>query len=187
MRLPAIFGFILAIMAAPTLGSAEIMFTPFAGTTFGGNGGEFGDESHLVYGGSVSFLGDSPFGLEFEGQVAPDYFGEAGTNNVASLMGSVLFGGHDDSGRLRFYANAGAGLLRTHIRDSTQFFNTARDSLGITLGGTVIYGLSDNLGLKGDVRYFRGLRDDEPGSDLDLDLTGFNFWRASLGLGVRVF
>lgn len=186
MRIPGVLAFILAIVALPAVGSAEMIFTPFAGSTFGGSGGEFGDESHLVYGGTVTLVGDAPFGLEFEGQYAPDYFGESGNNNVASLMGSVVFGGTDDSRSLRFFANAGAGLLRTHVADHEQFFDTDRNSFGITLGGSVILGLSDQLGLKGDLRYFRGLIDDEPGRDVDLDLTGFNFWRASLGLALRL-
>ena len=186
MRIPGISAFILAVVLVPAVSSAEMVLAPFAGTTFGGSGGEFGDESHLVYGGTVTFVGDSPFGLEFEGQYAPDYFGESGNNNVASLMGSVVFGAADDSRNLRFFANAGAGLLRTHVNDHDQFFNTDRNSFGVTLGGSVILGLSDQLGLKGDVKYFRGLIDDEPGSDVDLDLTGFNFWRASLGLALRL-
>ena len=186
MRIPGIAVFILAIVLAPAVGSAEIVFAPFAGSTFGGSGGEFGDDTHLVYGGTVTFVGDSPFGLELEGQYAPDYFGESGNNNVASLTGSILLGAADPDRRLRFFGSAGAGLLRTHVADHEQFFDTDRNSFGVTLGGSVILGLSDQLGLKGDVRYFRGLIDDEPGSDVDLDLTGFNFWRASLGLALRL-
>jgi len=170
--------------AAPV--AADTIFAPFVGTTFAGGGGDdFGDDTHLVYGGTLTFLGDGPLGFEIDGQYAPDYFGEFGDSNVASLMGSFTLGGGDASTGLRFFVNGGAGLLKTHIADEDEFFEVNRNAFGITLGGSVIARLGGSLGLKGDVRYFRGLTDDEPDDELDVDLTGFHFWRASAGLAIH--
>jgi hypothetical protein len=175
---------LVAGLAAPV--SAETILTPFVGTTFGGGGGDdFGDDTHLVVGGTLTFLGDGPLGFEIDGQYAPDYFGEFGDSNVTSLMGSFTLGGGDASTGLRFFVNGGAGLLKTHIADADEFFEVNRNAFGITFGGSVIAKLGGSLGVKGDVRYFRGLTDDEPDNEFDLDLTGFHFWRASAGLAIH--
>jgi hypothetical protein len=44
---------------------------------------------------------------------------------------------------------------------------------------------TDNVGLRGDVRYFRSLQDDEPDDEFDVSLGSFKFWRGSLGVTFR--
>jgi hypothetical protein len=41
------------------------------------------------------------------------------------------------------------------------------------------------VGIRGDVRYFRALQDHAAGSDLDLGLSNFDFWRATVGVTFR--
>jgi hypothetical protein len=170
---------------APAASDAGVILAPFAGKTFGGGRDAAGDDSHFVYGATLTLLGDGLIGFEVDGQYAPNYFGDFGDSNVASLMGSLTLGGGGGGTGVRFYANAGAGLLRTHVADRQGFFDTDRNSFGITAGGSVILPLGSTFGLKGDVRYFRGLVDSDSGSSVDLDLTGFHFWRASAGLALR--
>jgi len=43
----------------------------------------------------------------------------------------------------------------------------------------------DNFGLRGDVRYFRSLQDDNGGDDIDLGFGSFDFWRATVGATFR--
>jgi hypothetical protein len=45
--------------------------------------------------------------------------------------------------------------------------------------------IGHNVGLRGDVRYFRSLEDTASGSDIDLRLGKFDFWRASGGVVFR--
>ena len=44
---------------------------------------------------------------------------------------------------------------------------------------------NDNFGIRGDIRYFRSLQDNEPDNDLDLNLGSFDFWRGTVGLTFR--
>jgi hypothetical protein len=45
--------------------------------------------------------------------------------------------------------------------------------------------LTDNVGIRGDVRYFRAIGDEDSGDDLDLGLGEFDFWRGSFGVAFR--
>ena len=45
--------------------------------------------------------------------------------------------------------------------------------------------MTDKIGIRGDLRYFRGLRDEDSGDDVDLELGSFDFWRASVGATFR--
>ncbi len=174
--------FLLAL--APSASFAETVLAPFVGTTSeGGAHDEFGSTQHLVYGGTLSFLG-TPLGLEIDGQYAPHFFGDAGGSNVASFMGELVLGGGDPGG-LRVYATAGAGLLKSRVPATAEFFETDRNSFGIVLGGSLIAPLSRSLGLKVDLRYFRGLSDLGSSGAGEIDLSGFHFWRASGGLAFR--
>ena len=56
---------------------------------------------------------------------------------------------------------------------------------GVNVGGGLIGYFNDNVGLRGDIRYFRSLQDNEPGDALDLALSDFDFWRGSAGLTFR--
>jgi hypothetical protein len=168
------------------LAAADIFLTPFIGTTFGGSAkDDFGDSSHLVYGGTMTFKGDGLLGFEIDGQFSPDFFGEIGDSSVSSLMGALVLGGGSADSGLQFFVAGGGGLLKTRIEDRDDFFDINRSAFGITAGGSVIAMLSDSLGAKGDVRYFRGITDPEDDDEVDLDLTGFSFWRASVGLAIK--
>jgi hypothetical protein len=73
------------------------------------------------------------------------------------------------------------------------FDELSTNELGINVGGGVNVFFSDNLGLRGDLRYFRGLEqtnDDDPAedddfADEDIGLEDFHFWRATVGLVFR--
>jgi hypothetical protein len=186
LRYVAGFGFGLTLTAfLPALVSADIALTPFVGSTFGGGAkDDFGKSSHLVYGATLTSLGHGPLGFEIDGQYSPHFFGGDPNSNVTSLMAEILVGGGDPKG-LRFYACGGAGLLKSKVTGQAQFFDADRNSFGITVGGSVIAPLSHALGLKGDVRYFRGLTNVKPDTADEIDLTGFHFWRVSGGLAIH--
>ncbi len=167
------------------MAAAETIVAPFVGTTFSGNAQDaLGDTSHLTYGGTLTF-GGSPLGFEIDGQYAPHFFDDASGSNVASLMGELLLGGGAPGG-LRLYAAAGAGLLKSRVTGQDDFFDTDRNSFGIVLGGSLILPFGRSLGIKADLRYFRGLSDLSSSGAGDIDLSGFHFWRVSAGLALRL-
>ena len=44
---------------------------------------------------------------------------------------------------------------------------------------------TDNIGIRGDVRYFRTLSETEADDAFDLALSDFDFWRATVGRTIR--
>lgn len=190
----------LTLTLLPATASAQNwFFSPFIGANFGGNA-DFGDfpdaddevEKRLDFGAT---LGWNPrvVGFEIDFGYSPNFFedtiGDAnfefGDSNVTTLMGNVLISAPPGSG-IRPYGSAGLGLLRANISSATGLFNdVSTNDLGVNFGGGINGNFSENFGIRGDIRYFRSLQDNEPDNDLDLDLGSFDFWRGTVGLTFR--
>ena len=56
---------------------------------------------------------------------------------------------------------------------------------GFNVGAGLTGFFADNVGIRGDVRYFRSLQDNEPDDELDLALGDLRFWRGSVGITFR--
>lgn len=192
-----------ATFATPTRASADWLFTPFVGGNFGGNAnfGDFNDfddevERRVNLGASLGWMGNGIAGFELDFGWAPNFFqdttGDAdfafGDSNVTTLMANLVVGapvGGQDGPGFRPYGTAGLGMIRSRI-DGNDFFNDlSSNDLGFNVGAGVHGFFSDNVGLRGDVRYMRSLQDNEPGDEFDLALSEFNFWRATIGLTFR--
>ena len=197
---------VLAVAAAPSRASADWYITPFVGGNFGGSAdfdgvnADFEDqvERRVDLGASLGWMGNGIAGFELDWGWSPNFFQNTtgggnfaiGDSNVTTLMGNIVLGvpiGGQTGGGVRPYVVGGAGLLRSNISGSTFFTDdlTSND-FGIDLGGGVHGYFNDHVGLRGDLRYFRLLQDNEPAADdLDLGLANFNFWRATVGVTFR--
>lgn len=194
----------LAVGAAPSRASADWYITPFVGGNFGGNANFGGDntfddevERRVDLGASLGWMGNGIAGLELDWGWSPNFFQNTtgtgnfafGDSNVTTLMGNVVIGapvGGQTGGGVRPYVVGGAGLLRSNISGNTFFNDLTTNDFGINLGGGLHGYFNDHVGLRGDLRYFRLLGDSEPAAnDLDLTLSDFNFWRASVGVTFR--
>jgi opacity protein-like surface antigen len=191
----------VALAAAPRTASADWTLTPFIGGNFGGSANVNGSggptfsnkfEKKLDYGVSLTSMGAGPLGFEIDFGYSPNFF-EASTtgtgfqftskSNVTTLMGDLVIGGH--SGAVRPYAVGGVGLLRTNVQDLQQVFSVnTKNDFGMNIGGGVMGFFSKNVGLRGDVRYFRGFRGSSDNA-AGLGLSDFKFWRGSLGLALK--
>jgi opacity protein-like surface antigen len=100
-------------------------------------------------------------------------------------MGSLLIGGGMGQ-RGHVYASVGGGLLKTRVAGVDDFFDVSNTDFGVTAGVGAIGFFSDNVGLRGDVRYFRNLGDPEPDNEFDIDFGEFSYWRATAGVAFRV-
>jgi opacity protein-like surface antigen len=182
---------------APARASADWLFTPFIGGTFGGSAdvtdvfGDFEEEFNrkLTYGLSLAYLGGGIAGFEIDFGYSPNFFGAdgdeeidfIGDGNVTTLMANVIFSA--PTGGVRPYASFGGGLIKSRLDEFDEdFFN--ENNLGFNAGAGVMGFFTDNVGLRGDIRYFRSVnRDDE---DLvDLSLGSFKFWRGTVGVTLR--
>jgi opacity protein-like surface antigen len=151
------------------------------------------DENRTVYGGSVGATG-SIVGFEFDFGYTPNFyeveddFGELGSSgSVTTVMGNLLIGA--PLGRVRPYATVGAGLMRSNLEFFDVFDDLSRNDFGINYGGGVMLFVSDNVGIRGDVRQFRSLRNEDLDDDFpepgDFELGDFTFWRATAGVTFR--
>ena len=191
---------LLSLALVPSTAAAQNwFFTPFIGANFGGNANfaDFDDaddefERRVDFGAT---LGWNPgvVGFEVDFGYSPNFFQETsgtsdfefGDSNVTTLMANVLLSAPPGSG-IRPYGSAGLGLIRAHVADATGFFDDlSTNDLGINLGGGINGQFSDTVGIRGDIRYFRALQDNEPDNDFELGFGDFDFWRGTVGVTFR--
>jgi opacity protein-like surface antigen len=191
------------LVAAPAPAAADWLITPFIGANFAGNArfGDFNDfedefERRVDMGASIGWMGAGIVGFEADFGWSPNFFEdtagsgnfEFGDNHLTTLMGNVLVGapvGGQSGPGLRPYGTAGVGLIRSRIEGGDFFDDLDTNDLGFNVGFGVHGFFTDNVGIRGDVRYFRSLADDEPDDEFDLALSDFDFWRASAGITFR--
>jgi opacity protein-like surface antigen len=194
--------FTLGIAGAARPASADWTLTPFVGWNFGGSadvndsgGSTFSNkfEKKLDYGASLTSMGAGPLGFEIDFGYSPNFFetSTATTNsfqftsksNVTTLTGNLVIGAH--TGAVRPYVVGGVGLIRSNVQDIGEVFSVnSKNDFGLDVGGGVMGFFSHNVGLRGDVRYFRGFRGTSDNAT-GLTLSDFKFWRGSLGIALK--
>ena len=199
----AIAGLLAAVSAAtPRTASADWVFTPFLGWNFNGSAGLEGTgeavsgdlEKKIDFGFSLAGMGAGAVGFEIDFGYSPNFFLSAdedlgNDSNVTTLTANAIFGipiGGQRGGSVRPYVVGGVGLIRSNVGDAGEFFDVqTKNDFGFDVGGGVMGFFNSNVGIRGDVRYFRSLQDNEPDNDLDLSLGSFDFWRGTVGLTFR--
>ena len=83
-------------------------------------------------------------------------------------------------GAVRPYASGGVGLVKTQV-DASMFPGRRQHRFGFDVGAGIMVFFNDNVGMRGDIRYFRSLHDDDP-DGLDIELGAFKFWRGTVGV-----
>jgi opacity protein-like surface antigen len=182
------FAIVVAALSMPSAATAQTdshawFASPFLGATFSGDT----TKSALVYGAAAGWMGSR---LGFEGEVAdaPDFFEPTGFlthRRVTTLMGNALYRLWTGGGA-QAYAAGGAGLVRPHLAEAGDLASLEVNKFGFNVGGGIIGHLSEHTGVRGDVRYIRTAgTSDSDANPFGLDLTRFEFWRASAGLVVK--
>lgn len=183
----------VATAAAPAKASADWLFTPFVGSTFGGSadvggGGEsFSDNFHRngTYGAALEWMGGGVLGFGVDLGYTPNFFrnsdtGGFGDGNVTTLMANVIVGA--PMGGVRPYASGGVGLMKQKVDSVGQFFDSIDNTdFGFDAGAGVMGFFSKNIGIRGDIRYFRSMRNSDP-NGVQLELGQFKFWRGTVGV-----
>jgi opacity protein-like surface antigen len=189
----------------PRTASADWVITPFVGWNAGGSADVSGANGttttskfdHKVdYGVSVTGMGAGVIGAELDFGYSPNFFSNtsnsnaiqfSSSSNVTTFTGNLIVGvpvgGH--GAQVRPYAVGGVGLIRSNVQDAAGLFtvNTKND-FGFDIGGGVMGFFSQNVGLRGDFRYFRGFRGTND-NVTGLGLSNFNFWRISAGVSFK--
>lgn len=180
----------VCVALTPGKAGAEWLLTPFIGGAFGGGVAE---GTRVDYGGSVGWMG-KVVGFEVDVSHRPDFFKVDdtpdflfGESSVTSVMFNALIGVPGPFGeRVRPYAAGGVGLLRSRIGGGDDFIRGNNNNFGINVGGGVLGHLTDRVGVRGDIRYFRDLQDLEGESEFfSLGAEKLDFWRATAGITFR--
>jgi opacity protein-like surface antigen len=194
---------LIASVAAPSKASADWLLTPFVGWNWGGtanliNSGTFDDkfEQKAMFGASLGWMGAGIVGFEADFGFSPNFFEntsgssnfEFGKSNLTTLMGNVVVGvpiGGQHGVGFRPYAVGGVGIIKSSIGSAGDLFEVDSTNWGFDVGAGAMFFFSDNVGLRGDVRYFRSLQDDEPANVFDVGLGDFRYWRGTAGVTFR--
>jgi hypothetical protein len=180
----------VAIVYAPAKAQADGYVSPFIGVNFANNSGE----GRANFGVNAGGMGAGIIGGELDLGYAPSFFGNQGTfgsNYVFDLMGNVIVGipvGGTHGAGVRPYGTIGLGLIRSQVTGGVNgLVETANNDWGMNAGAGIMGFLSDHVGLRGDVRYFRTFNDNSTinGNWVNIDFGSFHFWRASFGVVLR--
>ena len=194
---------LITTVAAPSKASADWLLTPFVGWNWGGTanlleGDDFDDEfeQKAMFGASLAWMGAGVFGFEVDFGFSPNFFEntsgsgdfEFADSNLTTVMGNLIIGvpiGGQHGVGFRPYAVGGVGLVKSRLGSSGDLFNVDSTDWGFNVGAGAMFFFSDNVGLRGDVRYFRSLEDVEPIDDFNIGFANFRFWRGTLGVTIR--
>ncbi len=197
------------VLSGPAPARAEWQFTPFIGYTFRatstiidfdlGEDSVAFDETRLNFGGSVRLIGDGPVGVEAHYVHTPGFFDISAFNLNAprivasrtyALMGNVVIATprHWNPYGLRPSVSAGLGVMHAAADDQLQVLPYTLNLLGMNVGGGAVGMLSDRIGVRFDLRYFRNIKGVAP-EDLDVPVSvgepvRLRYW--TLGFGVVI-
>lgn len=191
---------LMMLALVPASASAQDwFFTPFVGANFGGSAtfGDFDDfddevERRMDFGASIGW-NPGAVGFEIDFGYSPNFFEdtagdrnfEFGDSNVTTLMANLHLMAGNGTG-VRPYGSGGVGLIRSRISDVGGLFDdVTTNDFGVNIGGGVQGNFNDKIGIRGDIRYFRSLQDNEPDDEFDLALSNFDFWRGTVGVTFR--
>jgi hypothetical protein len=185
----AVLALFLLAPAAPA--RADVVLTPYVGSLFGGDL----SGNRAAFGANAAFMGGGIFGAELGFNYAPEFIKPTvSTPETAqmSLMGNLIVGipimDSDQAGHVRPYLTGGAGLFRISSQESQFFSGVTSNDFAVNFGGGVMAFFNEHVGIRGDVRYFRTLTDDDPSSgvdDIDFELGNLNFWKWDIGAAFK--
>ena len=183
----------LAIMLAPGAASADWLFTPNIGTGFGGSAS---GREHLTYGASIGWMGAGILGWEADLAYTPEFFeGDDDdidlieNSNVTTFMVNAIIGapvrGTGGGDRFRPYFSGGFGLMQSNVSNAESLFEVNNSEFGLNVGAGAMGFVSDHVGFRGDMRYFRQLSDPDEDNEFDIGLGDLDYWRATAGITFR--
>jgi opacity protein-like surface antigen len=177
----------LMLFTSASPARADVVLTPFVGSLFSGDL----PDSKVTYGVSAAFTGAGIIGFEVDLGFAPDFVPETSVTaavKALSLMGNIIVGipiGGTTGVGVRPYVSGGVGLFRATAEESDFLDRINSNDFAFNVGGGVMGFFADNIGIRGDLRYFRTLSDEEAGSGIDVTLGELNFLRATVGAAFR--
>jgi outer membrane protein with beta-barrel domain len=175
---------------------AEWQLTPLVGLTFGADtslvdleGGT--NKVHWNFGGTVTLIGASPFGVEGIFVYTSGFFhGERVTafenDRSIAFMGNVVLAaprGWNQYG-LRPFVSGGIGLLQASATDVRGILSFHNNLLGYNVGGGAVGFITERTGLRFDLRYYSNLKPSDE-SGVSIGRVRLSYWTGSVGVVIR--
>jgi opacity protein-like surface antigen len=168
--------------------SAQVFVSPIVGYNYGGDSGcpniTGCENKNLNLGIAIGNYGDL-FGLEEEFAYAKDFYGDVASyeSSVVTLMTNVLL--TPDVGRIKPYGLVGIGLIKSNVQfGELNQLTTNLNTLAWDLGGGITFQFTDRFGIRGDVRYFKAMKDFEI---FGIDALGSKLKFSRIGVGLEIF
>ena len=174
----------LVLLLAPSTARADWIVTPFVGTNWSS---DVTTEHKVPFGIGFGYMGAGIIGFETQIAYTNQFFGPTtliGSNNVFSWMGNLIVGAPIGGYmQVRPYASGGFGVLRARTGgNATNLLDISSNDFGTNIGAGVMGFLTPNVGIRGDVRYFRSLTNDVTGGPFGLGLGHFHYWSGTVGV-----
>lgn len=187
------------LLALPRAARADFFINPFAGMKFGGSTSIVdlelaAGEKKLVLGVAALRIDDGVIGFEAEFGNIAGYFGNDDVaaerplvkpgSYVNDLTGSLVLSLPPGvtGGGLRPYAVVGGGLIHAETIDYLEVLQVRRTVPALNLGFGAFGLITNNVGVRFDVRHLRSLTSDPPTGSVG---RGINYWRFTIGLMLR--
>lgn len=132
------------------------------------------------------WMGRGWLGVEAEAAWTPQFFQQDGfqtDRRLRTVMGNVLVQVPAGTMRLRPFVVGGLGAMSPRLAEAGGFRDVETTQMTFDIGGGAMW-WKDNTGIRGDIRYFRGVGDSDSNA-FGIDFSDFGFWRLSTGVVVR--
>jgi len=180
---------VVSIFLAAPSAHAQGYIAPSLGVAFGNPSAQ----GRANFGLDLGFLSRfEPLGFELDAMYAPSFFGNEGPygeNGVTTIMGNIVVAGGGSRGRfgarrgaLRPYVSGGVGVMHEVVTTPVIANRISNNDLGLNLGAGVMAFTGRAVGVRGDLHYYRDLKDTQSGNTTNIDFGAFHFWRASVGI-----
>ncbi len=168
--------------------SAQVFLSPVFGYNFGGDSGcptvTGCENKNLNIGIAFGNYGEL-FGLEEEFAYAKDFYGDTPSyeSSIATLMTNFLLS--PNVGRIKPYGLIGVGLIKSNVEfGQLNNLTSNLNTIAWDLGGGIVFQFSDRFGVRGDVRFFRAMKDREI---FGIQATGSKIEFSRIGIGALIF
>lgn len=184
-----VFAAVLCTMV-PSPASADFLVEPFLAWSrnpapsrwvLGGGASAAFTRGWLLAGGEVGYAAGF-----FEPE--EDVLDLVASSHVLTVTGHAGVGlpPRSDEDRYLPYVTAGLGWMRQEARDREGLAAVTRSDPALHVGGGAHLMITDFLGVRADLRYFRSLRDPYEAPDpIVADLGRLSFWRLAIGAVIR--
>ena len=183
----------LTLMIVPSSASADWFIAPYAGGLFGSNsrGGGFltpAAESERWNIGATAGWTKGWWGVDADLGYHPEFFDDGGgfltEASVLTLMGNAHVS-LPSRARLQPFVSAGVGLIQPDIAEPGGLARVDEAKFGWNAGGGVVALITERIGIRADIRYFRATDDAESMNAFGIRFAGLDFVKTTVGVAFK--